>query len=364
MAKTRSVSVLIIDDTAEDRTRVEGVLKGLRGLRVKAVPPPAQIDVTSVVQSNPDAILVDYQLNATEPERQPATYKGSTLAAALREKLPEVPILVLTRRQLVTTGRAAGARDVSSAFDELWVKESLYKDPRGFAADLLTLVRGYRALAKASARDWSALRKVFGAQPEEEDLLLSADPPPEIREDKRWRVSEVARWVRGTLLKYPGILYDALHASVAIGLTSKSFLRPRVQQFFAAAAYAGPFASPSSHWWKQRLLLRSRELLTRAGMADASLGRFAEAWRKERHQGLDLAACCASREKPADSICHVLSTPVLRRYSLPYHPDSRPAVMDEARVSFKAIRETNDYDDRKFPPDARSLLRDIQRGDD
>jgi hypothetical protein len=56
----------------------------------------------------------------------------------------------------------------------------------------------------------------------------------------------------------------------------------------------------------------------------------------------------------------VLRKPVKREFSLPYHPDSRPAVMDEARVSYKAIRESNDVFEEFFDEQHRQLVRKIQ----
>jgi hypothetical protein len=53
------------------------------------------------------------------------------------------------------------------------------------------------------------------------------------------------------------------------------------------------------------------------------------------------AVCISSGEKPADWVCYILQKPVKREYSLPYHPDQRPAIMDEARVSFRAVKEDN-----------------------
>jgi hypothetical protein len=101
-----------------------------------------------------------------------------------------------------------------------------------------------------------------------------------------------------------------------------------------------------------------------ANLHDAAFTEFAKAWRRKRRAELQQAICNTSGQAPADSVCYILRQPVLRRYSLPYRPDTRPAVMDEARVSFHAIRTDNRYDDRLFPPDARKLLDAIQQGED
>jgi hypothetical protein len=194
--------------------------------------------------------------------------------------------------------------------------------------------------------------------------LWKADPPPEILSEDTWRVPEIARWIRGVLLHYPGILYDSLHASVALGLSRESLLRPSLLAFFRTARYTGVFAQKDSHFWKTRFLTKARALLRDVGLQDAPFTDFAKGWRRKRRISLPQAVCNTSGESPADSVCYVLREPVLRRYSLPYRPDPRPAVMDEARVSFKAIRTDNRYDERLFPPDSQQLLDAIQRGED
>ena len=49
------------------------------------------------------------------------------------------------------------------------------------------------------------------------------------------------------------------------------------------------------------------------------------------------------------------------KYSLSYKPDSRPPVMDEARVSFEAIRTSNEVNDELFDPLGKELLPEIRR---
>jgi CheY-like chemotaxis protein len=355
--------VLAIDDNPDDRARLQEALKDQSGLRVDIQPPPSTLDARALASGRPDIAIIDYQLTEREPGREPATFKGSTLAAALREKAPEIPIVLTTRQQMMTGGRIAPARDLLGAFDELVVKETIYRQPDEFVATLVRLARGFRRLRDCRNRNWAALLQTLGADTVEEDELLRADPPTELLE-KGWRVSEAARWIRGTVLAYPGILYDSLHAAVALGLSHESFLKPSVQAFFKTAKYRGVFTPPGPYFWKTRLLSRARGELREADQSDAPLTDFAGAWRKRHRSRLELAVCNTSRTTPADYVCYVLREPVKRGFSLPYHPDTRPAVMDEARVSFKAIRSDNRYDERLFPPDARNLLDSIQKGDD
>ncbi len=358
------MNVLGIDDNADDRNRLAESLEGRPGFQLQVIPPPSVLDARELVKYRPDVAIIDYQLTEREAGREPATFKGSTLAAALREKLPDIPIVLTTRQRLVATGRVASARDLKGAFDELILKEDIQANSDQFASTLMELGKGFRVLRQSQSRNWNSLQALLKASDLEREELFRADPPSEVLQDGTWRVAEVARWIRETLLPYPGIFYDSLHTSVALGLSLESFLRPSVQAFFKTIRYTGVFRQDEPHFWKTRLLTKARALLRDGGLADAPFTDFAKAWRRKRRIDLPQAVCNTSGQSPADCVCYVLREPVLRRYSLPYRPDSRPAVMDEARVSFKAIRTDNRYDERLFPPDARALLDAIQRGED
>jgi len=61
-------------------------------------------------------------------------------------------------------------------------------------------------------------------------------------------------------------------------------------------------------------------------------------------------------EPVADAVCYILKEPVKVRNSIRYYPDDRPPVMDEARVSFRAIRESNEFDENLVDEDGRSIV--------
>jgi hypothetical protein len=51
---------------------------------------------------------------------------------------------------------------------------------------------------------------------------------------------------------------------------------------------------------------------------------------------------------------------MMLRNSLLYHPDSRPEIMDEARISFKAIITSNDVNDEMVDQMSQDILKDIR----
>ncbi len=357
MSESAVIRIVAVDDSEDDRARYEHRLH-LPGLRVVPVIPNEHLAVKSIVDEKPDVVLIDYQLNEVQPDGSHPSYLGSTLAAVLREKLPECPILLVSRRSLIQSGTLNRARDLQSAFDDLFYKDEIFSDPRWFRDELRTLVQGYRRLRSRRVRTWKAILTLLKANSEEGDLLESADPPRDARADT-WRVPEVARWLRHTVLAYPGILCDSLHASAALGLAKQSFTSSPIQRFFSGSRYRGPFAPKEGLWWKGRLVADAAELLQRDDNS-APLSRFGEMWNSRHKRAERLAVCCTSRRSPADSVCYLLERPVLRKLSLPYHPDNRPSILDEARVSFKAIRESNSFEEQLVPKEARGLIAAIQ----
>ena len=358
MSNSRPIRVAAVDDSADDRARYERRLN-VSGLRVFPVIPAEYLAVKSILDAKPDVVLIDYQLNEVQPDGSHPSYLGSTLAAVLREKLPDCPILLVSRRSLIPSGTLNKARDLQTAFDDLFFKDQIFSDPRRFSEELRILVRGYRTLQSRKRNTWKAVLTLLKASAEEGDLLEAADPPLGARAET-WRVPEVARWLRHTVLAYPGILYDSLHASAALGLAKPSFTSPLMQKLFSSSQYRGPFAPKEGLWWKDRIVAVAAELLRREHHSNAALSLFGEVWNSLHKPVQKLAICCTSRRSPADSVCYLLKRPVLRRFSLPYHPDNRPSVMDEARVSIKAIRENNDFEEQLVAKEARGLIKAIQ----
>ncbi len=357
------IRLLVIDDDATDRRVISEHLNGVPGFQTAALPPPPSLDCEPMLAHPVDAVLVDYQLSAREANRPAASYRGSTLAAVLREKLPNHPIVLITRQQLISAGKVAPSRDLPGAFDALVVKSAIYEDPGEVAQDLARLVRGFRKLA-AARKTWNGLRELLGASDQEDAALLVAEPPEALLRGEPWRVPEVARWIRLTLLEYPGVLYDSLHAASALGLAASSYQRPVVQRYFRKTRYDGPFAPLEPVVWKAGCLDLARKLLRAAHLEDAPLTGFADAWRRRHGGRLSPAVCVWCGESPADAVCHLLKAPVMRRHSVAYNPDTRPAIMDQARVSYRAIRQDDKYDERLVAPDARELARAVEGATD
>lgn len=166
------------------------------------------------------------------------------MAAFLRERPPECPIVLITRGSLFHTDKFANAFDVQGTFDDVILKEDVAEKPVDHQEYLVRLIEGFRALERQQSRDRRALYAVLKATEEEIRLLNQAQPPAQHGESGGWRVAEAARWIRKTLLAYPGILYDSIYAASMLGIAESAFLNRQIQKHFRQARYAGPFLPP------------------------------------------------------------------------------------------------------------------------
>lgn len=136
-----------------------------------------------------------------------------------------------------------------------------------------------------------------------------------------------------------------------------------MQRFIRTAKYTGILPPKDDRWWRDRMIDFATKLMVNHRVRQPIHLGFAIAYKKEYESSLRRSRCISSGEEPADAVCYILKKPVKREYSLPYSPDDRPPVMDEARVSFKAIRESNLVQDEKFGTNAARLLRKIRSTD-
>ncbi len=364
---TEPVRAVLLEDNASDRRLYARRLSRKGQLHVEPIAFKGDdSEVRAILADDPDLLLLDYELETGDPTTGLRPGRGSTFAAILREKLPNVPIVLVSRGSLIESKAFGSAIDLSAAFDAVIQKGWITGNADGVREELLALVRGFQELARKRRRDWTNLLNAIGAAQKEEAELRRTGPPGFRRvsdECAEWRVSETAHWIRKALLAFPGVLYTPLHAAAAIGLSERAFLSKPVRKLFATAEYVGPFAPASGAWWKGRLLDLAYQLLELAGLEPTRYAEVAAAWQK-RHKGkLTPSTCVYSGKKGADCVCYILKKPVCRQYSLPYEPDNRPEVMDEARVSFRAIRESEDFDESLVAPDARDLVVPIQSGE-
>ena len=360
-----TVKVAYIDDSPNELRRFTGRLGRTGALTVIPFSPPARMDLDRIVSGRPDLLLVDYALVRPGPTSG-ESYLGGALAAKFRELYQDFPIVMFTRKSLIRDDRQyGGAWDVLGQFDAFVDKTDVERDPGAASFHLRSLALGYRVLRAKRKRDWGALVRALAARSEEEPVLSAAAPPLGRSGSRFWRVAEAARWVNSVVLRFPGIVYDAVHAATALGIDVRAFARDDVQATFEPAQYTGVFAPPEKRWWRGRLFESAYAVMKEAGIDKPIPTGFAEAYR-ENHSGGPLrpAECIWSKGKegPADWVCCVLEQPVMRKYTLAYNLDDRPAVMDPARVSFTVIRDRDDVELELLTPEGRKIAGELLEG--
>lgn len=350
------IRVNFIDEVREDGERYQSLLANGGHLDVHFFLPSPELNLDRLTQPPPDLFLVDYELDKVQDDGTEAGYLGGTLATAIRERLPEYPIVLITRRNLVVWQNSRRIVEASQTFDDVVYKGDIDEDPAYIIKKLTLIAEGFRILRESEKKDWKALLTVLGATEDEGRLLREAAPPP-----SDWQVLEAARWIQRVVLTYPGILYDPLHAATLLGIERVAFLDERVQRLVDGAKYCGIFAAPEGRWWRMRLIAAAQELISEENIEGAINHAFPKAFQKRYEEELAPAKCIHSGATPADWVCYILNEPVKMEYSLVYHPDTRPAVMDDARVSFKAIRESNEVHDELFDAESARLLEGIRK---
>lgn len=346
----KKLRIVLVDDMPAEGEQYAQLLSNNR-LDVTYIAPSAELDLQTL-NRQADLFLLDYELIKEQPDGTGhVDYFGGTLAAQIRAILPDKPILLITRRNLLIE-RYHHERLIQSnnAVDDVLFKEEIDRAPDAYRALLIELVKGFQTLNAKPSTAFSVLCEAMNTSEEAEPLLLKADPPP-----SDWQAFEAARWIRKVILMYPGILYDSLHAATLLGIDEEGFFKSNVQTLFKKAKYTGIFNPPSGRWWGSQLIRIADEFMHKQGMNDPINETFARAYLKRYGEALPRAVCVFSNEAPADWVCYILKQPVKIDYSLPYRPDNRPPIMDEARVSFRAIRESNQVREELF--DAKSLQR-------
>ncbi len=330
------------------------------GLECILVPPPKWEDISVLMNIQADLFLIDYELVRAQPDGTRAAYQGSTLATELRLRFPECPIALITRGAILD-GLSDSARRQLTTQKQLWdaiiLKSDIDERVEEVRSLLITLVDGFRALSACEDRGWRSLIALMDANDEEAALLQEAAPP---LDDGTWTVTDAAGWVRNTVLRYPGILYDAVNAATRLGISEEAFRQDSVQELLLPAKYSGMLAPFHGCWWKDRLFGVAIDLVKSERVEGPLNQVFRRAFEARFHQDLEPAVCVWDRTPVANWVCHILRKPVKLSHSLAYYPDSRPAVMDEARVSFRAIRESKEFDEELLDAEGTRLLAEIE----
>ena len=351
-----TIKVVLVDDA--DRTHLPRRIQELGDgeFDVIPLPPPPDLDLTVLLSADADLFLVDYELDTRQPDGSVAPYLGMTFAARLREVRPAYPIVLLTRSDLPAWTTAQRTARASGSFDDIVYKDTgIESDPRATHAKLTSMARGYRTLRGGNGRTVEVLLGLLGTDEAGREAAQEGLPPSD-----GWREFEAAHWIRSVLIRYPGVLYDEAHAATALGISVDSFRHELVRSKLRPAEYQGPFAEEQQRWWRHSLFDIANRLCAATELASG----VREGFRVAAVEALGLELAPSEDDEtgvsPADTVCYLLGVPVRVETSLPYQPDARPPVMEEARISFRAIRESNDVDETYMDLASRAQLDEIR----
>lgn len=360
------VEILYIDDDERELKKYE--LKFRDDTRTKdrfklitKNTPKNKSDYEALMKISPGLILIDFDLTKPDLNEDVIGISGVTLSTELRQKFPEVPIVLFTRKSVFNIDDYSDIKQTLSSLDDIIYKQNMFKTNSNLSDFLYELAEGFKRLRNIEPKNWENLLKVIKAPESEYNNLKFADPPVYSEQDSKWSVSKAAKWIRNTLLSYPGILYDSVHAATLLGIFEEAFMKEAVQGFFKRAKYSGILAPPKGRWWKSKLIEVANAKMTKSEASMVIREGFPCLWKRIEKRQIERSKCIYSGESPADWVCYILKKPVMIKYSLFYKPDSRPSVMNEARVSYKAIRTSNEVNDALFDPIGQELLPEIRK---
>ena len=358
------IKIVYIDDVESELLKYKGKFEADKRTKDRFTitvlnTPKSQGEYESINKANPDLLLVDYDLATPDNKGQVIGFSGVTLATELRQKFPEIPIVLFTRKSVFKIENYFNMRETLSSIDQIIYKQDSFKEDLPILNELFNLATGFKILRDNTSKEWPDLIKLIGAPSDDIDLLSQCNPPVIPRRD--WSASAVATWIRNVILKYPGLVYDPVHSATFLGISEDAFISDSVQSAFKLAKYSGIFPPSTGRWWKSTLRSVANSFMKKTEKNLPLREGFPAAWKRTQNSSLERSTCIFSGTSPAEWVCYILNKPVMIEYSLHYNPDTRPIVMDEARISFEAIKTSNSFDEKLFDPVGQKLIPEIKK---
>src|SRR6266498_2500910 len=320
------ITILYIDDDATELRRIKALLEASGRLRVVAEIPKASISANIESANLPNLFLIDYELSKIQDDNSSVDYNGTTLSAAIRGVANNWPVVLLSKKSLIDPGKRHEHLAEFQLIDEIIYKDSLGDmDSLSRIVDLIvSLSEGYQRLRDivVQSPNWDGVMAALTASPEETEQLTLANPPLYPQQGRSiWTPSRLADWICHTVLEYPGILYDEVYAATALRIAI---------EFVGDLNYAD---------------------------------RFAEVFLRKQGIFLSPSVSIVRNESPADAVCYIYHKPVMFEYTVAYRPDNRPPIMEPARLSFKAMQQSNEFQREFVEGVDEELLRQIREMD-
>lgn len=337
------LKAIFIDDEPEknDPKRIQRILEDAEIECILREPPK----FSEIPSLECDIFITD--LNLAQAKFDGMMYSGKTLSSEYRLNFPSIPIVLITQKEIIAA-KAKNLRTDNTDLDLIWYKRNAWEEKERFITELRSLADGFKSLS-GTQLDWASIKKLMNINSEDEyDALREANPPIQ---RSNWTVSEIAEWIRGVIIEYPGVLLNANHASVRLGIDPDDFVAdPNIQEMFQGAQYIGVFHEFGRRWWKDKFIEIAAEFMLNHNSDQPLLEGFVPTFNQAYDKNLQHSVCIWDNEPIAEAICYIYKKPVKLRNSLHYRPDNRPASMEPARVSRKAVIGSNDFDELLLDP--------------
>lgn len=368
------IKIVYIDDEKEERDeyKIKFKMSKLQNMfdLLAINTPKTQEDYKLIKSYDPELFLIDYDLSIADEDGDVFPYTGFTLVTDFRKRFPNIPSVIFTKINYIKKDIII-PEQMFSIVDDVIFKRELFELP-GFKGEinfpalfnLSQLAIAYKEMKQKGVNSFEKLYELLKdpcGMSNFEDLV-SANTQYLIESSKNSLFFNASNWIRKVLIKYPGVLYESLHAATYLGISEAEFLSTYFQKLFREAEYKGIFAPHERRWWRKKIHEISLNLFTEIEKSSLPLSKiFPELYEKENKTTLEKSVCLFSKESPADCICYIEKKPVKFQYSLAYYPDSRPSIMDQVRVSFKAIKE-NKIKIKFLDQSNIDLLKKIKKG--
>ncbi len=357
-----TVHGVLVDDSEEDLKYADRLSRD-RFVCQSLPPPPTTEELRREVEQRRanalcDIVLLDYRLDAegTATAGQKRPYRGGTVAALLKEYMPDLPVVLITTEEKLRQS-LTGKPQVRNLFDHQILKQRLVDRGTRDAVvrELVDLAVGFKAIASDKGRGWRKVTTLLRADDDSPIVegLEFTDPPA--------GTTEIAQWVLHGLLAHPGPLLDRDDARALLGLAPAAFQRAEVQDGISSARYNGVFGASHERWWRNRL---------QRWLSNANDGKVPSGGERARviakalessHQAIRPAICIWCGGHQVARACALCRQTVDPQHGLVAQVDDRPRWADNAVVCFDCI-STGRADGLRFQPGTDPIVRALQTG--
>src|SRR5258708_3912557 len=238
-----------VRDTAE---LLESQVEGLGITPLEPVPFEREIEALekSIADKELNGLIIDLRLDESPNEAgERVQYSAQSLAQHLRtlmaqQRLKPFPIILWTVNESNLVQLYKPDKTSYDLFDAVYWKAKVDKKTKQVADELVSLVRGYEAIASALKKKNTSVGQILDAPTDNQfDSRILA----EFKETQPVHV--YARFILHELVQHPGPLIDEDTLLARLGVSEHSEDIQKILRALVKAKYNGPFSDAWPRWW-------------------------------------------------------------------------------------------------------------------